>query len=182
MTGPDDFNYVGGELGLFAHATNWKNYWSRKLAPFLTGDVLEVGAGLGTNTLLLRPRASGQWTCLEPDRSLIATLHAALAAQQLAASCRVLTGTVDDLPPATLVTSIESEGAKRIVRGVSHDNGEVRLVTVNGLPARITAQHAGVADWVITLELSADGQLIAQSSDSKGNIELTPHSIRADAR
>ena len=99
MTGPDEFNYVGDELGLFAHATNWKNYWSRKLAPFLTGDVLEVGAGLGTNTLLLRPRASGQWTCLEPDRQLIATLQAALAAQPLAASCRVLTGTVDDLPP-----------------------------------------------------------------------------------
>ena len=87
---------------------------------------------------------------------------------------------VDDLPPATLVTSIESHGAKRIVRGVSHDNGEVQLVTVNGLPARITVQHAGVADWVISLELPADGQLIAQSSDGEGNVELTPHAIIAN--
>lgn len=98
MARPVEFNYVGGELGLFAHATNWKKYWSRKLAPFLTGDVLEVGAGLGTNTLLLRPRASGQWTCLEPDRQLIAELKSALSLRQLESSCRVLEGTVSDLP------------------------------------------------------------------------------------
>ena len=32
---------------------------------------------------------------------------------------------VDDLPPATLITSIQSEGDKRLVRGVAHDNGEI---------------------------------------------------------
>jgi len=84
---------------------------------------------------------------------------------------------VDDVPPATLVTNIELSGMTKIVRGVSHDNGEVRSVRVNGLPARITSQHAGIADWVITLESPADKQLIAQATDSQGNIELTPHSI-----
>lgn len=55
-------------------------------------------------------------------------------------------------------------------------------MTVNGLPARITAQHSGVADCVISLELTADGQLVAQSTDVKGNIEFTPHAISAHAR
>ena len=84
---------------------------------------------------------------------------------------------VDDLPPATLVTSIESHGVKRIVRGVSHDNGEVRTVSVNGHPARIIAQHAGVADWAITLDLPSNGHITALSTDWQGNRELTPHEI-----
>lgn len=106
MAGPVEFNYVGGELGLFAHASNWKRYWSKKFSPYLVGDVLEVGAGLGTNTVLLRPRASGQWTCLEPDRQLIADLKAALARQQLESSCRVLEGTVSHLPPGETFDTI----------------------------------------------------------------------------
>ena len=62
-----EYAYAGSELELFAHARNWKAYWSRVLAPWIHGDVLEVGAGIGTNTPLLRERASGTWTCLEPD-------------------------------------------------------------------------------------------------------------------
>ena len=85
---------------------------------------------------------------------------------------------VDDVPPATLITGIKVEGAKRIVQGVCHDNGEVAAVTVNGRPATITAQHAGVADWVVTLDAPADGRYVAKSTDRAGNAELTPHDFR----
>lgn len=57
---------------------------------------------------------------------------------------------VDDLPPATLITSIQTSGGQRTVRGVSHDNGAIAIVSVNGRPAMITSQHAGVADWIVT--------------------------------
>lgn len=82
---------------------------------------------------------------------------------------------VDDLPPATLITSIKSVGAKRLIIGVSHDNGEIMSVSVNGHPATITAQHAGVADWSITLGAPANGRLIAKSTDRAGNEEQVPH-------
>ncbi|CAN5466917.1 hypothetical protein BH11PLA2_BH11PLA2_20840 [soil metagenome] len=85
---------------------------------------------------------------------------------------------VDDLPPATLITSIRVEGTKRIVSGVSHDNGEIATVVVNGQPAKITFQQAGVAEWTITVEASVDGRYIAKSTDRVGNVELTPHDIR----
>lgn len=85
---------------------------------------------------------------------------------------------VDDLPPATLITSVVAEGAKRIVRGVAHDNGVIATVTVNGRNAIIISQHAGVADWTITLDLPADGRYIAKSTDGAGNVELTPHDHR----
>ena len=42
---------------------------------------------------------------------------------------------VDDLPPATIITSVRKEGGKLLVRGVTQDNGEV--ATVDGeRPAR----------------------------------------------
>jgi SAM-dependent methyltransferase len=99
MANPDDFTYVGGELGLFAHAKNWKQYWSAKIRPYLSGDVLEAGAGIGTNTVLLRPLHRQSWTCLEPDGKLVAELKSILARNQLESSCRIIEGTIAQLPP-----------------------------------------------------------------------------------
>ncbi len=42
--------YEGSELELFARARTWKAYWSAKIRPHLGRSMLEVGAGLGTNT------------------------------------------------------------------------------------------------------------------------------------
>ena len=70
----NDFKYVGSELELFAAVHNWKSYWSRRIQPFVTGDVLEVGAGIGSNTPFLDPGGDGRWVCIEPDSRLIAQL------------------------------------------------------------------------------------------------------------
>jgi len=59
--------YIGDELTLFADATNWKRYWSNTLEPLVGERVLEVGAGIGSNTPLLR-RRNQHWTALEPDQ------------------------------------------------------------------------------------------------------------------
>jgi SAM-dependent methyltransferase len=64
------FTYVGSELELFAAVRNWKAYWVGQIQPFITGDVLEVGAGIGSNTRLL-DRGMGRWVCLEPDPTLV---------------------------------------------------------------------------------------------------------------
>jgi len=81
---------------------------------------------------------------------------------------------IDDLPPATLITSVLSFDGKRTVRGVSHDNGEIAEVVVNGGHATITAQHAGVADWTITID-GAASRIVAQAKDRSGNTERVPH-------
>ena len=73
------YEYIGAELELFAHAKRWKAYWSRRMAPYVRGDVLEIGSGLGTNTQLLAPLCAGSWTCLEPDERLCARAKAELA-------------------------------------------------------------------------------------------------------
>jgi hypothetical protein len=80
---------------------------------------------------------------------------------------------VDDLPPATLVTSVRKDGSKVLVRGVTTDNGEVASVRVNGKPAKIVAQRAGVADWEIALEASGADEVTAKATDKAGNAERT---------
>jgi len=67
----DNFKYSGTELDLFEHATNWKKYWSSKIANSIKGNVLEVGAGTGSNTLLLfSNKKVDKWVSLEPDTIL----------------------------------------------------------------------------------------------------------------
>jgi SAM-dependent methyltransferase len=68
-------SYGGTELPLFALARNWKAYVGGLLAPYIGGDVLEVGAGIGASTLHLRPRTMGRWLSLEPDPDLCRALR-----------------------------------------------------------------------------------------------------------
>lgn len=68
MTGP---NYCGDELELFSRATQWKNYLSKTVSPFIRGHVLEVGARLGGTTRhLIDNDTVEKWTCLEPAERL----------------------------------------------------------------------------------------------------------------
>jgi 2-polyprenyl-3-methyl-5-hydroxy-6-metoxy-1,4-benzoquinol methylase len=90
--------YVGSELEIFQHATRWKAYFARTLRPFIVGDVLEVGAGLGGTSRFLCDGRQRSWTCLEPDRALLGQLEASLNARPLPSSGRALCGTVATLP------------------------------------------------------------------------------------
>jgi SAM-dependent methyltransferase len=62
-----DFQYMGSELEIFAHASHWKSYVQSQLRPYLVGDVLEVGAGIGGTTQALNDGTQRRWVCLEPD-------------------------------------------------------------------------------------------------------------------
>jgi SAM-dependent methyltransferase len=66
--------YEGSELVVFAHAQNWKTYWRSRIRPYIRGTVLEVGAGIGSNTLVLRNLTPAPWTCVEPDAGLVEQL------------------------------------------------------------------------------------------------------------
>ncbi len=64
------YAYPGGELELFGKACGWKRYWCKRIARFVHGAVLEVGAGMGANTRALSGLPYQRWVALEPDRSL----------------------------------------------------------------------------------------------------------------
>ena len=54
--------YGGQQLELFALATNWKRYVKAQIGEYLTGDVLEIGAGIGGTTLALHDGTARRWT------------------------------------------------------------------------------------------------------------------------
>lgn len=67
--------YQGSELDLFSSAMNWKTYIERRIGPFISGDVLEVGAGIGGTTSVLSSARHKSWTCLEPDWALASQIE-----------------------------------------------------------------------------------------------------------
>jgi len=91
--------YVGSELELFAGVQNWKAYWAAQLRPFLNGDILEVGAGIGSNTRLLDAGGgSGRWVCLEPDPELLQQLTRNIGETQARRRYEPVRGTLESLP------------------------------------------------------------------------------------
>jgi len=91
MSAATQFQYVGGELAIFEKARKWKSYWRDEIAPYIRGDVLEVGAGIGANTKLLGELGFASWTALEPDARLAAQIDPASSRH------RTVVGTIADL-------------------------------------------------------------------------------------
>ena len=84
---------------------------------------------------------------------------------------------IDDLPPATLITSVRGQGAQLLVAGVTHDNGQVAGVSVGGIAASLTSASRGIAEWHAIVSRPSDGVISAAAIDSSGNQEKTPHSV-----
>lgn len=92
--------YVGRELESFAHANHWKSYVAAKLGPYISGDVAEVGAGLGeTARTLRRVTRAGTWLCLEPDGAMADQLSQAAAQGELGGDVEIFNGVLGDIPP-----------------------------------------------------------------------------------
>jgi len=89
--------YVGQELDLFRHATAWKAYYSGVVQPFVRGDVLEVGGGIGGTTPYLLTRAATSYTVLEPDPDLFHALNENIRDLPLRDRVRTMKGTVADV-------------------------------------------------------------------------------------
>src|SRR5260370_39058641 len=90
-----NLKYIGNELNLFAKASQWKCYLRAEIDRFVSGSVLEVGAGLGTTTRALWKPAVKHGVCVEPDADLCWTLQQNL--NQFFLHCDFKTGTIDSV-------------------------------------------------------------------------------------
>jgi len=91
------YRYVGVELDVFAGAVNWKTYAAQKIERFISGRVLEVGAGIGANVRFLLNRRVCEWTCLEPDPDLAGRIKVRLLRGDLPPRVCVVAGTMASL-------------------------------------------------------------------------------------
>ncbi len=92
------FEYVGDELAVFQHARNWKRYYAARLAPFIRGEVLEIGGGLGATARALCGEGVDHWTSVEPDPDLATRMKAAWGEEPLRVPASIIVGTIEDVP------------------------------------------------------------------------------------
>lgn len=112
--------YVGTELDVFAHARNWKRYLRDVASPYLRGDVLEVGGGIGETSCAFRTPAQSSWTALEPDVRLASRLRRRVA--QLTMPVRVVAGTIETLRADPLFDCIVYID---VLEHIEHDHDEL---------------------------------------------------------
>lgn len=98
--------YIGNELELFKEAHNWKKYYSSKIIPFIKGDVLEVGAGIGETTKVLFNNNVDSWTCLEPDPVLVSEIKSKIDTGYISKNTFLVTGIITDLEKDKLFDTI----------------------------------------------------------------------------
>jgi len=92
------YNYPGEELRLFEKAKKWKEYFAEKIKPYIQGNVLEAGAGMGETTPYLLTNHVNSWTSLEPDENLFAILQKKITSDNLPTSWKAQHGTLSILP------------------------------------------------------------------------------------
>jgi SAM-dependent methyltransferase len=142
-----EFHYIGSELDIFAAATNWKTYWAHKIQPYVTGDVVEVGAGFGSNTKFLSAGAKGRWVGLEPDPKLAAQLTQNLS--QLNGTCRYesVCGTLEDLPKGdTFDTLVYID----VLEHIEDDAAELTRATARLRPGGRVIVLSPAHQWLFT--------------------------------
>ena len=93
----EPFKYPGDELALFQHATHWKKYFSRQIKRYIKGNVLEVGAGIGSTTLLLNDGSANQWLMQEPDEKMSGMLAKRIQAKEFPTNCQLQKGKIDQI-------------------------------------------------------------------------------------
>lgn len=92
--------YTSDDLNLFKYAINWKTYFSNKIGGYISGDVLEVGPGIGSNTSFLFKKAHkvNSWTLVEPEINFIRSLEE--TSNLLNCETNVINSTIDEINKA----------------------------------------------------------------------------------
>ena len=127
----DSFKYQGNELLLFQHATNWKNYFSKHIKPLIKGNVLEVGAGIGSSTLLLNDGTADKWLMVEPDEQMVSELKNKIDKNKLPGNCQLQTGTIDQIT-STFDTIIYIDVLEHIKDDAEEMNKAATLLNIGG--------------------------------------------------
>lgn len=115
--------YPGKELELFSEASNWKKYLAEELKPFIRGDVLEVGPGLGSMTKVLLPQADyNSWTLLEPDPRMADGLTAKISRKELP-EAKLVQGTLSSLKGSLFDCILYID----VLEHIADDQDEIRM-------------------------------------------------------
>jgi SAM-dependent methyltransferase len=138
-------DYIGSELDLFSHATNWKRYWTELIAPFVGRNVLDVGAGIGATAAALGSLTFDRYVALEPDRLNVARMREAADAGAYSQNFEAIAGTLHDLPPGSTFDTILYID---VLEHIEQDREELRLAAGHLSPGGRIVVLAPAHQWL----------------------------------
>jgi SAM-dependent methyltransferase len=114
-------DYQGSELEIFAGAERWKDYWASRILPFVSGSVLDVGAGIGSNIAPLYSAPVRSWCALEPDAELASRIdiETGFPLEVRTGTLDTVTGTFDTILYLDVLEHIEDDLAE-LTRAAEH--------------------------------------------------------------
>ena len=142
-----DYEYEGAELEIFQHAVCWKSYLAAQIGPRLRGDVLEVGAGIGTNTRILCHDGLSSWLALEPDAKLAESMSAGFGQQPPPVPAEVVVGTLADLPADRRFDSVLYVD---VLEHIADDRAEIGRVVDHLRPRGTLIVLSPAHQWLFT--------------------------------
>ena len=167
---PNATEYVGDELDLFREAHNWKAYLRSRMAPFLRGDVLEVGAGIGGTTRVMRSLEHSSWTCLEPDSDHVRQLREEFA-RAAEPEVRVLPGDLTAIPEGHEFDTILYVD---VLEHIEDDRGELERAAQRLRPGGAIVVLAPAHPWLFSPFDSAVGHFRRYTRSSLSKLEPSP--------
>jgi SAM-dependent methyltransferase len=142
-----EYRYEGDELELFQRATNWKNYFKHQIAPYLVGDVAEVGAGLGATTLHLAGGSQTSWLCIEPDLALADRLRTRVPLTLHGVPVETFRGTLASLPADRLFDTVVYID---VLEHIDDDRGEAATAARRLRPRGSLVVLAPAHNWLFS--------------------------------
>jgi hypothetical protein len=89
---------------------------------------------------------------------------------------------LDDSPPVTVITEVRLVDGKLVVRGTAADNGTIKEVHVNDVPARSVSGNFGQWEVVLPKPQGDVVKLKVAATDEAGNVEKRPRLLTVKAK
>jgi len=164
-----EFAYAGSELDIFEKAVHWKRYFARHMTPYIRGEVLEAGAGIGANLKMFSHLDFRRWTCLEPDREMAERLRGSLPRD---ARYETVVGTLQDLPGRRFDTILYID----VLEHIEDDHAEMLRAAAHLKPGGAVIVLSPAHQWLFTPFDAAIGHFRRYSKRSlaaAGSAELS---------
>ncbi len=142
-----DATYIGNELELFEKAVHWKRYYASFLKPYLRGNIVEVGAGLGGTTTSLCDGSQNEWVCLEPDPTLARHITDKIAAGVLPTCCSAAIGFLADLPADQ---KFDAALYIDVLEHIEHDHAQLEETTRHLKPGGYVVVLSPAYQWLFS--------------------------------
>jgi SAM-dependent methyltransferase len=131
----------------------------------LSGDILEVGAGIGAATATFNDGTQRRWVCLEPDRALADRINSSLPPELT--NCEVIVGTLSDLGPKEQFDGILYMD---VLEHIEADAAELARAAAHLKPTGTLAILAPALPWLFTRFDAAIGHYRRYSKNSLRSI------------